>query len=213
MDRPANGRVERGFVPLELAQFRVEPIGDGSAEAGARIVGYVAVYNQWSPVYFGSYRERIAPGFFDPALGQDVRALFNHDANFVLGRTRSQTLALASDEVGLRATIEVGSARTIQDLVVEPMRRGDVTGASFSFNLPQEGGSAWNQGADGIMERTLVRCETLWDVGPVTFPFYPQTELALRSLESWVRENVAPPAEFSRSNRERRAALSAALHS
>lgn len=206
-------KIERGFLPSDLAQFRVEPLGDGSPEAGVRIVGYVAVYNQWSPVYFGSYRERIAPGFFDGALGQDVRALFNHDANFILGRTRSHTLALASDEFGLRATIEVSNAATIQDLVVAPMRRGDLTGASFSFNLPEQGGSTWQQGQDGINERTLTRCETLWDVGPVTFPFYPQTDLALRSLESWLQEREPPAPEFSRKNRQRRAALVSALSS
>jgi HK97 family phage prohead protease len=169
------------------------------------------VYNQWSPVYFRSYRERIAPGFFDGRWGRTCEPCSSHDANFLLSRTRSNTLALASDEFGLRASIEVSNASTIQDLVVAPMRRG-ISRVPRSPSTCQSKAAQPEAGEDGVNERTLVRCETLWDVGPVTFPFYPQTDrLALRSLESWLQERETPAPEFSRENRQRRAALVSAL--
>lgn len=50
------------------------------------IVGYGSVFDVLSEPMWG-FREIIRPGAFDEVLGDDVRGLFNHDANFVLGRT------------------------------------------------------------------------------------------------------------------------------
>ncbi|HXI02778.1 MAG TPA: HK97 family phage prohead protease, partial [Candidatus Saccharimonadales bacterium] len=108
---------------------------DTSGEA-PKIRGYVAVYNRFSPTY-GNMRERIAPGFFDAALKEspDVRLLFNHDPNFLLGRTTSGTLKLESDSIGLKIEATPPASGTLRDMVIAPMERGDLTGASFSFTL------------------------------------------------------------------------------
>ncbi|MCT7656157.1 HK97 family phage prohead protease [Oceanimonas sp. NS1] len=62
-----------------------------------------------------------------------MRALFNHDPNFVLGRTRSGTLALSVDADGLRYEIDPPDTQTVRDLVLAPLARGDITGSSFAF--------------------------------------------------------------------------------
>jgi len=162
--------------PIEL---RVASNDDGEP---TRIQGYVALYNRWSPVY-GRFRERIAPGFFDEALSRkaDIRLLFNHNPDYLLGRTRSGTLTLRSDEVGLWAEAPVPTGEFLRGLVVEPMKRRDLSGASFSFTLPPEGGQEWRKAEDGVWERTLTQAGEVLDVGPVTFPFYPETEVGVRA--------------------------------
>jgi len=195
----ASEGVLRRFTPAASAAMRLERRAAGEdGKREARIVGYVARFNVWSPVYY-DFRERIAPGFFDGVLGADVRGLFNHSADWVLGRTTSGTLALSVDADGLRMDCLPPQSGAVWDVGVAPLERGDVTGASFSFLLPPEGGCTWERGGDGVWERTLLRCAELYDVGPVTFPWYPETELGLeRALEERARmtgeRGGAPPA-------------------
>lgn len=66
----------------------------------SRIIGYGSVFDSRSELIFGSFREIIRPGAFDEVLNDDVRALFNHDPNFILGRRSAGTLALTVDERG-----------------------------------------------------------------------------------------------------------------
>lgn len=160
--------------------------GEGG-KVETRVVGHVALFNVWSPVYY-DFRERIAPGFFDGVLGADVRGLFNHSADWVLGRTASGTMTLSVDATGLHMDLLPPQSGAVFDVAVGPLERGDVTGASFSFLLPPEGGCEWQRGADGVWERTLTRCAELYDVGPVTFPWYPETDLGIeRALEERAR--------------------------
>ncbi len=179
------GEVERRFLPLEAAELRLAPAeAEGEPE---RIRGWFAIYERWSPVY-GNFRERIARGFFRPALEAlaDVRALWNHNADFVLGRTKSGTLRLEEREEGgvsgLWGEIKPPAAGVLRDLALEPMRRGDVTGASFAFTVAED---SWEEGEGGVWQRTLVRVGELLEVSPVTFPFYPETAVGMRSLAAW----------------------------
>lgn len=153
---------------------------DGDAEK-PMIVGYAAVFNQLSDD-LGGFREQIAPGAFTKALGNDIRALFNHDANIILGRTRSKTLRLSEDQKGLRIEIDPPNTATARS-VVEALRRGDISQMSFGFRTIKD---KWDNVA-GKVVRTLIDLD-LFDVSPVTFPAYPQTEVALRSLEEFQKQ-------------------------
>lgn len=193
-------KTERRFTPFQDTELRVEP-----GESGQRIVGYVARFNRWSPIYY-DFREQVAPGFFDDVLSQDVRGLFNHDSNWVLGRTTAGTMRLRADELGLLTDIDAPETDLIADLVLSPIRRRDVTGASFSFTVAED---RWDKNDEGLWERTLIRAAELFDVGPVTFPFYPDTDLAVRSLDAWRTHQPAegPPADPANRLRQRRAEL------
>lgn len=162
------------------------------------ISGYGAVfYNATDPGteyrLWENYSERIMPSAFDRAIKEDdVRSLFNHDANIVLGRTKSQTLRLSVDKVGLRYEVDTPDTQMVRDQVVSPLERGDVDGSSFMF-VPTR--TVWvEEQRDGqtFYIRQIEEVQ-LWEVGPVTFPAYESSTSGVRSmvegeLQAWKRE-------------------------
>lgn len=144
-----------------------------------KIVGYGSRFNELSEVlYF--FREKIAPGAFKDALGKsDVRALINHDPNYVLGRTKSGTLNLVEDEVGLRYEIDAPETSFAKDLLVS-IDRGDITQSSFAFTVGQDNES-WDESGD-IPIRTIHKFDELFDVSPVTYPAYESTSVGARGM-------------------------------
>lgn len=157
------------------------------ADKAPRIVGYAAKFNVWSED-LGGFRERIEPGAFDRVLKEkhDVRALVNHEG-IPFARSSSGTLSLSVDDVGLRVEAELPRSRT--DLV-EALERGDIDQMSFGFRVGP-GGSAWDLESDPA-ERTITEVAELLDVSVVTYPAYPQTEVALRALADARAETTAP---------------------
>ncbi|WMT90992.1 HK97 family phage prohead protease [Pelagibacterium sp. H642] len=139
--------------------------------------GYAAVFNRDTTI--GDYFiEKIAPGAFDKALHDDVRALVNHDPGRVIGRTKSGTLRLDVDTRGLKVEIDVPDTMDGRDLwtLVE---RGDVSGMSFGFRVTKQ---EWDETGD-LPVRTIHEVE-LFEVSAVAFPAYDDTSLAVRSLEA-----------------------------
>lgn len=139
---------------------------------GAEVIaGYAATFNALSEELWG-FREQIAPGAFDDVLQDDVRALFNHDPNFVLGRTTSKTLVISVDQTGLRNEITPPDTQWARDLMTS-MKRGDITQQSFAFTVKNDSWE-WNKETD-LVTRTILKLERLYDVSIVTYPAYPQT--------------------------------------
>lgn len=155
------------------------------ADGGKRAVGYAAVYfRQGDPgtQYQLSEKivERIMPGAFAGVMANndDVRALFNHEPDHILGRLSAGTLKLSADEVGLRYEIDLPDTQLGRDIATS-ITRGDLTGSSFGFKMAP-GGARWDQ--DGALDvRNLEKVGRLFDVGPVTYPAYEATSAALRS--------------------------------
>jgi HK97 family phage prohead protease len=143
----------------------------------AKIVGHAAVFNSLSEELWG-FREKIAPGAFRPALAKsDIRALLNHDPNFVLGRTKNGTLRVMEDETGLAVEIDPPETAWADDLLVS-IGRGDISQMSFAFRVGEE---SWET-VDGTNLRTILSFDEIFDVSPVTYPAYPDTDVALRSM-------------------------------
>lgn len=157
----------------------IERRADGDSES-PKIVGHAAVFNELSE-NLGGFREIIATGAFDDADMKDVRALFNHDANWILGRTMAETLALKVDKRGLAFEIDPPDTQMGRD-VVTSIERGDVTGASFGFIIEED---KWNEDDDGRIVRTIMAFRQIFDVSPVAFPAYPDTDTALRELRDY----------------------------
>jgi len=182
---------------MEASDMNVERRFIGAPEIEVRavegdeppvIAGYAAVFEQLSED-LGGFREKIAPGAFAKSLGGDVRALFNHDSNLILGRSKSGTLKLAEDSRGLRVEFTPPNTATARH-VIEAIRRGDVDQMSFGFNTLAD---TWSEDRDGKIVRTLNEVR-LFDVSVVTFPAYPQTDAAVRSMQAWKGETSAASA-------------------
>lgn len=122
--------------------------------------------------------ERVANTAFDRLLGEthDVRGLFNHDPNHLLGRTTAGTMTLSKDERGLRYAITLDTEQESHRDLRRRVQRGDLTGSSFGFNIRKD---HWER-SDGLDVRNILDVE-LFDVGPVTFPAYAATTAAARS--------------------------------
>ena len=142
------------------------------------LVGYAAVFDDTVEIRDG-YFERIVGGAFERSLKDaDIRALWNHDTNIVLGRTKNGTLNLHEDDHGLAVEIFPGiHAASFVDMV----RRGDVNQMSFGFTVKKHD---IEMGEDGSLTRTLLDVD-LMEVSPVTFPAYANTEIAVRSMQEW----------------------------
>jgi len=169
--------LERRFVPLAEIELRA---GEGDTPV---IEGYAAVFNKWGSEAYG-FREKIAPGAFKKTIkGGDVRALFNHDPNHVLGRQSNGTLTLKEDDRGLSMHTDINADDPDAMSVYAKVRRGDVNGQSFGFVVREEEWKYFDD--DTKLPERIIREVDLFDVGPVTFPFYEQTDVtvALRSLE------------------------------
>jgi len=142
--------------------------------------GYAANFNQLSE-NLGGFREMLLPGCFKNSLAtSDVRALFNHDPNLILGRNTAGTLRLVEDEKGLRFENDPPETSYAKDLQVS-MQRGDVNQCSFGFTVA-ENGDSWNKDSDGLWIRTISNVAKLYDVSPVTYPAYTNTNCAVRSM-------------------------------
>jgi HK97 family phage prohead protease len=148
------------------------------------IAGMAAVFNKRSD-NLGGFREIIEPGAFDDTDMSDVRGLFNHDSNYVLGRNKSETLRLVRNENGLGYEIDMPDTQTIRDLVLAPIERGDVDQSSFGFIVGQ-GNDSWDENDDGVLIRTIHKIRQLFDVSPVTFPAYQDTTVGARSMQSFL---------------------------
>lgn len=176
-------RIERRF--FKGAEVRVA--SDAEATAGPKIQGYAAVFNEFYVLYEDPgflVRETIVPGAFTPVMSDDVRCLFNHDADNVLGRTTSGTLVLAQDAKGLSYANVMDETRIGKDVYLF-VKRGDVSGCSFAFIVRK---ATWDEEEldNGVTRwtRKIEEMEQLFDVGPVTYPAYEQTTVDARELRS-----------------------------
>ncbi len=156
---------KRVFSDMEIRAVEGQP---------SSLVFYPAVFNSLSEEMWG-FREKIMPGAFSKALSMDVRALFNHDPNYVLGRNKANTLTLNEDERGLKAEVIPPDTQWARDLMIS-VKRGDISQGSFSFKATDE---EWDY-ASIPMQRTIKEAK-LYDVSIVTYPAYPQTSIQVRS--------------------------------
>lgn len=169
-------------------------------EQGRTVFGYAALFNSRSQ-NLGSqsyqFYETIAPGAFDDVLNDDVRALFNHEAELILARSKNGvgTLKIGVDATGLWYEFEAPDTQVGNDLLVS-LRRGDIDQSSFSFMVDDAGQSfVESKIGDGptVIERTITKFSRLLDVSPVTYPAYEDTEVDCRSLAEVVEKNLPKP--------------------
>jgi HK97 family phage prohead protease len=141
------------------------------------IVGTATVFN--SAYDMGWYDEEMSAEVFANSDMNDVVALFNHDANMVLARTKSGTLKLNLTGNALEYSFEAPNTTLGNDLL-EMVKRGDVYQSSFAFSVEKED---WEEKGGGKPKRIIRSIKKVYDVSPVTYPANPDTMVAKRSYE------------------------------
>ena len=166
--------MERRTLKMQDAQVRERD--------GARYLeGYFAVFNREYQVCW-NWMETIAPGAFRAFLesGKDVKVLWNHNHDIVLGSTAACTATLREDDIGLWGSVLINEKD--QDAVNAHARveRGDVDGRSFGFDIGR-----MEEDWDGDQYRTVIlEVDPLYEVSPCTFPAYTDTSISARAQQS-----------------------------
>ena|SRR5690554_2175993 len=142
------------------------------------IEGYFSVFNRSTELWPGAY-EKIDPKAFNNTLGNDIRALINHDTSLVLGRNKANTLELKVDTHGLWGSIKINPNDMDVVNLYERVKRGDVDQCSFGFNIVREE-TDWRD--DGSVEWTIKEID-LHEVSVCTFPAYEETGVQARMDE------------------------------
>lgn len=174
--------MDRELRHIQAKELRVATGADGSRS----ISGYASVFNSPS-VDFGGWTERVSPTAFNRTLQEkpDVLCLYSHQSSSVLGRTRSGTLQLEVDSVGLKFNCSMPDTTVGRDLTVM-MERGDIGGCSFGFVCRS---ASWEDAEDGAPVRTLLDVD-LYEVTITADPAYPDTSVSLRSAPKEIQSRI-----------------------
>lgn len=175
------------------------------------LTGYGAVFMRYSQ-NLGGFVEQIAHAGFDDVLnrtGSNVQGLVNHDQNWLLADTESDTMRLLADNIGLGYEMDLDMSDPDAVRAVAKVRTRKMRGSSFSFTIAP-GGDEWTLTEQGFPLRTIRAVSGLYDVGPVGTPAYLGTEddglaVALRSLAEARNLNLGTIVDLARKNELRSA--------
>lgn len=144
--------------------------------------GYAVIFN--SPTDLGWMSEEIVSGAFDDVMDDDVRGLFNHDPDVILGRNKSGTMSLTVDKKGVKYKIRYNPNDPDHVRVMEKVKRGDISQSSFAFTIKD---AEWET-KNNKDHRRVLKLQRWYDVAPVTYPAYTDTTVAARSREGMGKE-------------------------
>ena len=158
-------------------------------EDGRTIEGYAIVFGVRSNVMYDweegrKFVEVIERSAVTEELlnGCDIRALIEHNNQRLLARSNQGrgTLQLEIDDHGLKYRF-VSPNTTHGNDIVEMVKRGDISGSSFSFRSSYES-VKWEKEATGMWLRTIKKLDYIRDVTMTADPAYSQTEVTVRSI-------------------------------
>ena len=161
-------------VRYVVNQFEARTLEDSKAV----ISGYASIFDRSSQVLGGGFVEQIKRGAFTKTLQErgtqssrdDIKALFNHSTDLVLGSKRAGTLRLSEDSKGLHYEVDLDLDITHHRSAFKMIERGDVTNSSFGFDVIEERWSVSDNTDDPVLREVL---ETrLYEVSPTPFPAY-----------------------------------------
>ena len=164
--------VEHRYIPMD----RMETREDGE---DIYIEGYFAVFNSTYELWPGA-TESIAPGAFDESVSDDVRALYNHNTDIVLGRTSAGTMEIKQDSRGLWGRVKLNRNDTDAMNAYARIARGDITGCSFGFDIAAQ---ETDYREDGSVHWTITKVSPLYEISPCTFPAYQDTTVSARKRD------------------------------
>lgn len=171
-------RTVRGEAAESRARFEgieIRTNDDGTLHVAGYATTWGTEYDLYGGPERGGWTESVESGAASKALAEndDVRFLVNHEG-LPLARTKSKTLTLEQDEMGLRmeADLDPGNPTVVE--LVSALRRGDVDQMSFAFTVVRQ---EWNDD----YTRRVIREVRLFDVAAVTYPANPATIIGVRA--------------------------------
>lgn len=173
----------------EIRKVFIDNIETRSIDGDVPVIeGYINKFNERSQKLRAGrdeFYEYVDPKAFDKSLNgeRNIYALYNHDSSKILGSTRSGSLSLEADEVGLRFSLKPNTKVSYANDVLELIRSGDLSGASFGFSVNEDDWEDW-EGERNTYKRTL-RDVTLHEVTLTGFPAYESSEVHSRSLDEY----------------------------
>lgn len=165
---------------MEQRYIKFSEVSTRSDDNGSPILeGFFVRYDDVYEVGPGA-TESIAPGAFTDSIHGDVRALYNHNTDVVLGRTSAGTLQLEDRSEGLWGRITVNPKDSQAMNVYERIARGDIDGCSFGFDIEKQ---STDVREDGSVHWTIEKVNPLYEVSPVAFPAYEATSIHARDKD------------------------------
>lgn len=165
--------------------FKMDGVETRKTDDGKmQVTGYAAVFESLSVPIFG-FREKIRAGAFKNTITKNnIRALWNHNRDFVLGSMGNGSLKLSEDDRGLRFELDIADTQIGRDAFVSIGRR-DVDGVSFSFSAVKQ---EWDETDPKNVIRTLVEVECD-EISPTAFPAYEETSVSTRTAKDAYEEH------------------------
>ena len=173
------GNTSKRMIDMENRYLQMHDMQTRNESDDLYLEGYFAVYGDVYQVWDGA-TESIAPGAFNDSIHGDVRALYNHNDDLILGRTSAGTLSLRDDSHGLWGSIKINRNDSDAMNAYERIMRGDVTGCSFGFNIESEEKEYRD---DGSVHWTITKVNPLYEVSPCVFPAYEATHVSARGSD------------------------------
>lgn len=183
----------------EMRAARIETRVSGTPDE-LIVEGYATTFDTAYDVAGGApygWSESIAPGAFTKTLRErdDVRFLVNHEG-VPAARTKSGTLSLVQDDLGLRVEARLDRANPSVAELASALERGDLDQMSFAFQVVRQ---EWN---DEYTERRILEAK-LFDVAPVTFPANDATHIRPKRDAAPVAEVRGFPLSLALAERDR----------
>lgn len=166
---------------MEQRYFKLSEVATRSENDSPIVEGYFVRYDDVYQVAEGA-TESIARGALTEAIKGDVRALYNHNTDVVLGRTSAGTLELRDTEKGLWGRIKINANDSQAMDIYARIARGDVSGASFGFEIPKDG-QKYETKDDGTVHWTITRVDPLYEISAVAYPAYQATHIEARQRD------------------------------
>ncbi len=163
---------------METRYYKIQNLETRDDSDDLILEGCFVVYNSNYEVWDGA-TESVAPGAFRNSIHQDVRALYNHNDDIVLGRTSAGTLSLEDRDEGLWGRIKVNKNDTDAMNAYARISRGDITGCSFGFGIKSE----TEERTDNGVHWTITEVDPLYEISVTPFPAYEATHVSARKKD------------------------------
>jgi len=148
--------------------------------AGRTLKGYASKFHSRS-LDLGGFYEEMEPGCFSECLsmGDEIRALVDHDPTKILARRSNGSLRISEDQVGLAVEFDVPTTSWGNDLLA-CVDAGLVAGMSFRMGVLKDRWENLTVNGKASMLRRVVTA-SVDEVTATSQPAYPATTLAARA--------------------------------